>query len=70
MQMAKYEAHLKTTVGEVVINFDSADDLKKNIESLDLNAVSDIISTKFGSILVKEPLTSEARIRIHLQIYS
>jgi hypothetical protein len=53
--MAKYEAHVKTKFADIVINFESTDDLSKNIELLDLDAVSDIISKKFGSILMKEP---------------
>ena len=53
--MAKYEARVKTKFGEIVIHFDSTDDLKKNIASLDLDTVSDILSKKFESIVMKEP---------------
>jgi hypothetical protein len=53
--MAKYEAHMKTKLGDMVMNFDSVDDLKKSLESLDLDAVSNLVANKFGSILAKEP---------------
>ncbi len=39
----------------MVVNFDSTDDLAKNIESLNLEAMSNIVLKKFGSIIVKEP---------------
>jgi hypothetical protein len=53
--MAKYEARVKTTTGEIAVNFDSTDELKRHLESLDAEAVSNIISEKFGSIVAKEP---------------
>jgi hypothetical protein len=53
--MTKYEARVKTRFGEIVVSSDSTDDLKKNIESLDVTAVSDAVSKKFESIIVKEP---------------
>jgi len=53
--MGKYEARVKTNFGEIVVNFDSTDDLAKNIESLNLDTVSNIVLKKFGSIIVKEP---------------
>jgi len=53
--MGKYEARVKTNFGEIVVNFDSTDDLAKNIESLNLDTVSIIVLKKFGSIIVKEP---------------
>ena len=53
--MAKYETRIKTKVGEIVIAFDSVDELKKNIESFDINAVSETLAKKFGSILTREP---------------
>lgn len=53
--MAKYEARVKTQFGEIVVSFDSTDDLKKNIDSLDADAVSDIVSKKFEAIIRKEP---------------
>jgi len=53
--MAKYEARIKTKFGKIVVNFDSIDELKSSIEALDVNAVSDIVSKKFESVIVKEP---------------
>jgi hypothetical protein len=53
--MTKYEAIVKAKFGEIVVHFDSAVDLEKNTESLDLNAVADIVSEKFGAILSREP---------------
>ncbi len=53
--MAKYEARIKTNVGKIVIAFDSVDELKKSIDSLDIDVVSDLLDKKFGSILAKEP---------------
>jgi len=38
----------------MVVNFDSVDELKSNIESLDTEIASDILSKKFESILAKE----------------
>jgi len=52
--MAKYEARIKTKFGEIVLNFDSLDELKSNIETLDVSAVSDILWKKFESVIVKE----------------
>jgi len=52
--MTKYEARVKTDFGEIVVNFDSIEDLKTNIDSLDVGAVSDVVSKKFEAILQKE----------------
>jgi len=53
--MAKYKTRVKTKFGEIVVDFDSTDDLKKSIESLDLDVVSDILSAKFQSVIAREP---------------
>ena len=53
--MAKYQARVKTKFGEIVVNFESTDELKKNIVSLELDAISDIVSKRFGAILLREP---------------
>jgi hypothetical protein len=56
--MTKYEARVKTKFGEIVFNYDTLDELKSNVESLDVNAVSDIMSKKFESVVekaVREP---------------
>jgi len=53
--MAKYETRIKTNVGEIVIAFDSIDELKKNIEEFDINVASDVVAKKFESILTREP---------------
>jgi len=52
--MAKYEAKVKTKFGEIVFNFDSVDELKSNIEALDVSAVSNILWKKFESVIAKE----------------
>jgi hypothetical protein len=53
--MAKYEARVETKFGEVVVNFDSVEELKKSIESLDVKNLSAILSEKFEPITRKEP---------------
>jgi len=53
--MAKYETRVKTKFGEIVFNFDSLDELKAIAGSLDVNAISDLVSKKFESVIVKEP---------------
>lgn len=52
--MAKYKARIETKFGEIVINFDSLDELKSNVEALDVGAVSDILWKKFESVIKKE----------------
>jgi hypothetical protein len=52
--MTKYEARVKTNFGEIVINFDSIEDLKANIENLDANVVSDVVTKKFEAVIRKE----------------
>ena len=52
--MTRYEAKVKTKFGEIVVNFDSVDELKSNTESLDAEVASDILSKKFESIAVKQ----------------
>jgi hypothetical protein len=52
--MAKFEARIKTRFGEIVFNFDSINELKSNIEALDVNSVSDILWKKFESVIAKE----------------
>lgn len=45
---------IKTKFGKIIINFDSLDELKSNIESLDINTVSDILLKKFEALIIKE----------------
>jgi len=52
--MAKYETRVKTKFGEIVFNFDTVDELKSNIEELDVSEVSDILWKKFGSVAPTE----------------
>ena len=52
--MAKYQARVKTKSGDIVVNFDSIEELRSNIDSLDITAVSDLVSEKFEPILQKE----------------
>jgi hypothetical protein len=52
--MAKYEARVKTKFGEIVFNFNSIDELKSNIDGLDVSVVSELLSKKFESVIVKE----------------
>jgi hypothetical protein len=52
--MAKYMAVIKTKIGAIIINFDSLEELKSNIELLDVNTISDILWKKFESIIIKE----------------
>jgi hypothetical protein len=53
--MAKYEAKIKTKFGEIVFNFETLDELRTNLESLDVNAIAAEVSTKFGGLILKEP---------------
>lgn len=52
--MTKYEAIVKTKFGRIVINFDSIEDLKSNIESLDANVVTDLVTKKFEALIQRE----------------
>ncbi|MBS7631873.1 hypothetical protein KEJ47_09975 [Candidatus Bathyarchaeota archaeon] len=52
--MAKYMAVVKTKFGEIIINFESIEELKSNIEKLDITAVSDILWKKFEAVIIKE----------------
>jgi hypothetical protein len=52
--MAKYMAVIKTKIGAIIINFDSLKELESSVESLDINAISDVLWKKFESIIVKE----------------
>jgi hypothetical protein len=52
--MTKYEARVKTRFGEIVVNFDSIEDLKTSIDNLDADAVSDAVTKKFEAIIQKE----------------
>jgi hypothetical protein len=52
--VAKYEASVNTKFGEIVVNFDSVEDLKASIENLDTSAVSDVVMKKFESIMKRE----------------
>ncbi len=53
--MGKYEARVQTKFGKIVLNFDSTDELKSKLDELDVESVSEILSKRFGSILVREP---------------
>jgi hypothetical protein len=53
--MAKYEARVKTKLGEIVFNFNTIEDLKSNIEALDVSTVSEILWKKFESLVTTEP---------------
>jgi hypothetical protein len=52
--MMKYEARVKTKFGEIVFNFDSLDELKSAVETIDIDAVSDILSKKIEPVVVRE----------------
>lgn len=52
--MSKYEARIRTKFGEIVVKFDSVDELKSNTESLESEAVSDILSKRFESLIAKQ----------------
>lgn len=52
--MAKYETKIRTKFGEIVLNFDSIEELKSNIEALDVSTVSEIVWKKFESLVPTE----------------
>jgi len=52
--LTKYEAKVKTKFGEIVINFDSVEELKTNIEALDTTVVSEMVFKKFESVITKQ----------------
>jgi len=52
--MAKYEARIKTKFGEIVVNFDSIDELKSSVDGLDVSSISELLSKKFESVIVRE----------------
>jgi hypothetical protein len=53
--MAKYEARVKTAFGEIIVNFDSLEELKSSLEELDVDSASAIIHKKFDSLVEIEP---------------
>jgi hypothetical protein len=57
--MAKYEARIKAIFGEIVVSFNSIDELKANVASLDTQAVSEVVLKKFESFIRKEPRQSK-----------
>ncbi len=57
--MTKFEARLKTKFGEIVFNFDTLEELRSNIEVLDVNAVSGILWNTFESIVLTEARKSK-----------
>jgi hypothetical protein len=52
--MAKYEARVKTAFGEIVVNFDTLEELKSNLAALDVNTASEIIRKKFETVIAIE----------------
>lgn len=52
--MAKYEARVKTAFGEIGVNFDTLEELKSNLEALDVNTASEIMRKKFETVIVIE----------------
>jgi hypothetical protein len=53
--MSNYETRIRTKFGEILVNFDSVEDLNKNLDALDLNAVSKTVEEKLKSVIVREP---------------
>ena len=49
--MSRYEAIVKTSFGEMVVNFDGLEDLKASLEELDINTASEIVRKKFESVI-------------------
>jgi len=52
--LPKYEVRVKTKIGEIVINFDTLEELKSNVDALDINVVTNYLS-KFESLIPTEP---------------
>lgn len=53
--MVKYEARINTAFGEIVFSFETLEELKANIDSLDVDKVSEAVKQKFGAAILKEP---------------
>ena len=49
-----YEVRLRTKFGEIVFNFDTLEELKSNIEELDVKTASEILWAKFESLVPTE----------------
>lgn len=52
--MAKYQARVRTAFGEIFVNFDELQELKSNLEELDLNSAVEILRKKFESVIATE----------------
>ena len=56
---------MTTAFGEIVVNFDTLEELKSNIEALDLNTASEIIRKKFETVIAVETRKQKAGLEKH-----
>lgn len=55
--MARYEAVLTTPFGEIRIPFETQSELEDRLKDLDIGKLSDIVSSKLGGLIPKQPLS-------------
>ena len=68
--MAKYEARVKTVFGEIVVNFETLEELKSNLDALDVNTASETIREKFETVLAIEPRKQKHGLEKHYNFTS
>jgi hypothetical protein len=54
IEMAKYEARVRTGFGEIVLNFETLEELKANIDALDISTALEIVRKKFEPFIAME----------------
>jgi hypothetical protein len=57
--MAKYEARIRTKFGEIVVSFDSTNELKSALQALDVEEVQKEVVERFKGLLSREPRPSK-----------
>ena len=53
--MTKFEARVRTTFGDIAFQFETLDELKIALQSLDVTSTEKEVQTKFAGVLKKEP---------------
>jgi hypothetical protein len=53
--LPKYETRIKTTFGELIVHFDTIDQFREGLGSLDTDALSSTVNDRLGNLIVLEP---------------
>ena len=52
---AKYEARIKTVFGELILHFDTIEQFRENLSSLDIEGLRSTVNEKLGNLVILEP---------------